>query len=471
MQQYDSEHEEGLNAHDLVHQYEAMLKEGALGFLESASFMSLIDHYEDNNQYGKALQVIRYALKQHPFMATFHVRKAQILLEDERIEEAQEAIQVAKSYQPNDFELLLTEAEIYQEKKAYNKALDVLHYATLIADEESKEEAYMLESSIYETMGDYDKALDILALVLKKSPQNEIAYSRVWMYIELSENFDKAIKIHQEIIDIEPYSYWAWYNLGYAYARKGDHKAAVEAFDYAIVVNERFEFAYRDCIDSLIQLEEFDEAMRYLDDYAKLFELDAEMHCRVGECWEGLENFLEAVKSYQKAIKVDHLNGKVFLCLALCYAKQEEWQTALRYARRAHHNAPENEDHALAIAIIAHELGNVEEAHTNFRKAIDLAPANAKVWLHYIEFLMDEGLYSLALEILDEAEEEVMNTWLIQCGRAAVLIESGQRQEGILRLHEVLDIDVKAAPWILKLSPDLEDDLEVMQIISDYIAE
>jgi predicted Zn-dependent protease len=69
----------------------------------------LIDYYEEQFEYPKALQAIEHALVNYPFSAVFHIRKAQLLLEEDRIDDANSALNFAKLYEPTNVDVILTE--------------------------------------------------------------------------------------------------------------------------------------------------------------------------------------------------------------------------------------------------------------------------------------------------------------------------------------------------------------------------
>ena len=310
MFEYD-ENADDLNVSDLVHQYENLLTEGKSIYFESDAFQDLIDYYEDQFDYSKALQVVNHALVHYSFSAVFHIRKAQLLLEEDSIEEAKASLKIAKLYEPNNIDVYLTEAEILHQSEKFAEAVDVLDLAVGISDEEDLEDIYLLKASIFESMEDYLSSFNALVKVVKKNPFNEMAFSRFWMCMELTETYEEGVRINLEIIDESPYSYWAWYNLGHAYTHLGKDEKAFEAYDYAIVINESFEFAYRDAISCLFRLQKYELAKQYIEDYKKQFDLDTEVLVWEGECYEYSGNYDKARFYYADALKIDSLDGRV----------------------------------------------------------------------------------------------------------------------------------------------------------------
>ena len=193
---YDyNDNPEGLNVNDLVLQYEGLLANGNNIFLDSDAFQDLIDYYEEQFEYTKALQAIEHALTNYPFSAVFHIRKAQLLLEEDRLDDANSALSLAKLYEPTNVDVILTEAEILHQSQDFDAALNMLDNALNFADKNDLEDIYMLEASIHESREDYEESFKSLVKVLKYNPANEMAYSRLWMCMELTESYEEGIKV------------------------------------------------------------------------------------------------------------------------------------------------------------------------------------------------------------------------------------------------------------------------------------
>ena len=91
----------------------------------------------------------------------------------------------------------------------------------------------------------------------------------------------------------------------------------------------------------------------------------------------------------------------------------------------------------MSLAEVYDVLENSEKAHEFYHKALALAPKDVNIWVHYIEFLIDEESYSIAFEMLDEARK-FNDDVILDYAYAAVLLESGQRQEGFVVLGQAL---------------------------------
>jgi tetratricopeptide (TPR) repeat protein len=465
MFEYDENADE-LNVSDLVHQYESLLSEGKSIYFESDNFQDLIDYYEEQFDYNKALQVVNYALVHYSFSAVFHIRKAQLLLEEDSIDEANDALKIAKLYEPNNIDVYLTEVEILHQSEKYEESLDLLERAVEFSDKEDLEDIYLLQASVFESMDDYHSAFNSLVKVVKINPFNELAFSRLWMCMELTEAYERGVSVNLEIIDESPYSYWAWYNLGHAYTHLGNDDKAFEAYDYAIVINESFEFAYRDAIACLFRLEKFEFAKQYIEDYKKQFDLDTEVLVWEGECYEYSGNYEKARGYYADALKLDSLDGRVLYRIGVTYANQENWilaQNAFEQACRINNNS---EEFCIALAEVYHQSNQVKLAEVFFKKAIELAPEEDVAWLSYLEFLIRQKDFDTAIDLLPEAKK-FCGDILLDLFEVVILILSGKRQLGLINLMLLMEDKIEI-DRIFEIAPELKTDPEVNALISSF---
>ena len=64
-----------------------------------------------------------------------------------------------------------------------------------------------------------------------------------FMY-ELTDDYTQAIRFFKKFIDHNPYSFQAWHYLGIVYFKKEDFLNAIEAFDFALLINEDHALSY-----------------------------------------------------------------------------------------------------------------------------------------------------------------------------------------------------------------------------------
>ena len=451
----------------LVRRYETQLRKGHVSFLELDHFLLLIDHYEQHQQTDQALSVLRYAMEQHPYSAVLHIRQAQCLIELERYNDALDVLEIAQTYEPSNIDLYLTQADAYANLEDLDAVHDTIRAAKLHAGVEDLAELYVILANLYESLKDYPNALRYLKKTLRRRPDHILALSRLWNCYEQTEQYQEAVDYLLQLLDEVPYAYWAWYTLGLAYRYLERPLDAAEAFDYAIVSNERFEPAYWHRIDCLIELDEYGEALDYLERTRELFGEDADLWFRYGQCHEYQGRLDQARIYYTKALQDHSMNGRVYYALGQCHLEEEAWRKAEQAFLQAYAADKYNEDFCLALADVYDVLDEVDKAHEYYHRAIGLAPEQIRTWLHYFEFLIDEESHALALELIEEARPHAGGV-LLDYAHAAILLDSGQRQAGLTVLGQALVEAYDQRHYLFQLAPDLEGDMALLRFIADH---
>ena len=96
---------------ELISEYEAMSQKGTVGFYEETAFLALVEYYQEEELFTKAMEVIDIAIQQHTYTSTFYKKKAQLLLEKGCATQALDCLDQADMYSPSDFEAAILRVE------------------------------------------------------------------------------------------------------------------------------------------------------------------------------------------------------------------------------------------------------------------------------------------------------------------------------------------------------------------------
>jgi tetratricopeptide (TPR) repeat protein len=452
---------------DLVTEYENMIQRGLATFFDEKDYLKLVDYYEEEGLFERALEVVEQALKNHQYSADFYIRKAQLLLDTSREELALDVLEQAAVFAPGEADIFLLRAEALAYLNQTDEAFAILEDLKQTADQEEMSDIFVVEATIYENLEQFEQMFFSLKAALQENPRHKEALERIWLCVELSKNYEESINIHEEILDADPYSYLAWYNLGHAHSYLGHYEEAIEAYEFAYVINEKFEYAYRDCAEMCFELKLYHKALKCYLEILENFEPESEVLLRVGQCYQNLENYKTARKYYQDALRLDPLDDEVHFQIGECYACEEKWKSAIVAFRKAISIEDNREEYYAAIGNAYFRSGDLEKAEPNFRLATELASEESSYWIQYAGFLMDTGRGEEALLLLDEADLYAVGADLQYC-RVACLFRTGRRQEAFYRLGEALIEDFGSHSTLFDLIPELERDPAVLSLISTY---
>lgn len=465
-QSSDSDGEEfaqpDLNA--LLSRYDRM-KRGNSDYFEEGEYEHLMDYYADRLMLDKALEVADYAIEQHRYIGIFYIRKAQLLIANETLSEAEDLLAQGEIYDPNELELHVTRSELYTQRGEHKTALRILDLAFDRVSSEDHDELWLAKADVHEDLQQFNEVMACVMSALDLNPSSEEALNRLWLCVELTERYEESIALHRKILDENPYIAFAWHNLGHAYSRLGRYEEAIEAYEFAIVIDETFAQAYRDNAEALCEMGEFRRAISCILDAFEHLQPDADLLVMLGKCYEAMKDHSKAREQYIAAIKIDPQLAEAFFCLGVSFAIEERWQSALPAFRKAIRYMPDNADYYIATGEAYLELNHYDEAYDAFHKATELEPDYASAWVHFTGFLLALEDYESACSVAEEGLGNCEEPALLYC-RVAALFLGGRRQEGLVALAEALDRAPDLYAALFDLVPHLENDAIVLSMIA-----
>lgn len=455
---------------DLVSVYEMKKQHGQIAFMEESDFLKLIKFYEEDERLKEALEVIEQAIQQYNFSADLYIKKAQLLIDGHQEDLALETLDVALIYAPSELEIQLLRAEAYIALELFGEALQLLNQLKdQTSNNKELSEIYFIEAHIYEHQEQFEQMFFALKAALLENPKHNEALERLWLCVELSRNYEESVALHEQILDKDAYSYLAWYNLGHANAYLGNYIDAIEAFEFAFVIKEDFEFAYRDCAELCFELKFYRKALKYYQEILEHFEPDSELLLRIGQCYQFLDSTNIARTFFLRALKLDPLNDEVFFHIGQCFANEQKWKSAITAYEKAIRIEDKQEEYLAALATAYNATDELIKSEKYWKKAIRVAPEQSQYWVQLAQFLMKSNRGEEAMNFLEEAENFSAGSDLMYC-RIACLFSIGKRQEAIYWLGEALHEDFDMHQALFELLPELENDNDVLNLISAYTA-
>jgi tetratricopeptide (TPR) repeat protein len=450
----------------LVSRYEEMLTNEGIGFFEKKQFTQLINYYEARKKIKEALYVIENALTQHPFSATFYIRKAQFMIDANKEPEALDLLDQAETYDASEMEIYLIRADILSTYRRFDEALSILEYAEIKMSSADMDELHLAYANVYEDMEDYNKMFESLQNALVADLNCEEALERIWLCTELANKYKESAVLHNQILDKNAYSYLAWYNLGHAYNGLKMYKEAIEAFEFSYVIRENFELAYISCVDALFEIDDYDGAIECLKVGLENIPKSFDFSMFLGKCYEAKSNYQDAKSAYIKAARINEESGEAFFRLGECYAFEDRWVHALSAYENAYKLNAFNADYVASVAEANYQLDNNEKANDLFKKAIELDISEINIWVQYISFLIDIEEFDLAFDAIIIAEEHCEDVEL-KCCKVAAHYEGGKSKEATILLTQFLLEEEGFAALLFELFPDLKEEPEILNIITN----
>src|SRR5690606_4099480 len=120
------------------------------------------------------------------------------------------------------------------------------------------------------------------------------------------------------------------------------------------------------------------------------------------------------------------------------------------------------------FAEIQEKLGFIEEAALAFQRVLELDYPDFDVWLDYSKLLHHNSYLSEAIKVLEEGIKKFPDVAELFYRLSVILLEKQQRKESIDLLTRALDLDYAKHKEIFEYAPILENDAEILNLISTY---
>ena len=249
---------------ELLVQYNNFKSGKKFNFIEEDSFERIIDYFDENDDIPSAVEAVNFAVEQFPYSALLLIKKADLLIATKRYREALSLLEKAEVLDSTDINLYILKTDAHLALDNHQKAAELLEKAINVFEGEEKIELLFELADVYDDYEDFDKVFNCLKLILEQDNTNEEALYKICFWTDYTGRNEESIKLHKKIIEEYPYTQLAWFNLGAAYQGLKLYEKSIDAYHYAIAIDEKFDYAYRNMGDAYLRLHKYREAIEVL---------------------------------------------------------------------------------------------------------------------------------------------------------------------------------------------------------------
>ncbi|HEY8389252.1 MAG TPA: tetratricopeptide repeat protein, partial [Parasegetibacter sp.] len=425
---------------ELLKQYDNYKSGRGHSFLEEDAFERIIDYFDEQEKMTQALEAADTAIELFPYSATLLIKKADLLLATRKYQDALNVLEMASLLDAGDINLYILKTDAYLALDQQQKAVELLEEALHLFEGEERIEMLFELADVYDDYEEFEKVFDCLKLILEEDPINEEALYKICFWTDFTGRNAESIELHKKIIEEYPYCELAWFNLGAAYQSLKLYEKSIDAYQYAIAIEEKFDFAYRNMGDAFIRIRKYREAIEALEKVLELSRPEDVIYEAIGHCYDKIGNYAQARIHYRKASHLNPSDSKLYYKIACTYMNEEQWESAAKQldsAMRIHRNAPE---YSLAMGECKLQLGDTREAIQYLSTVVRLKPKLVAGWETLIRCLYAAGYFEEALEQIEAAQKATSRKPVFAFYLVVVLIAKGKTKEAILQLEQALEL-------------------------------
>jgi tetratricopeptide (TPR) repeat protein len=453
---------------ELLRQYDNLKSGKQHSFLEEDAFERIIDHFDDQEDLPKALEAATIGIEQFPYSSALMLKKADLLLATRKYYQALDILEKAELYDHNDINLYILKTDVYLALEWHDKAVALLEEALQLFEGDERLELLFELTDVYDDYEEFDKVFDCLKLILEEEPNNEEALYKICFWTDFTGRNEESIKLHLKIIEEFPYNELAWFNVGAAFQGLKLFEKAIDAYQYAIAIDEKFDYAYRNMGDAYLRLRKYKDAIEALEKVLELSRPEEVIYEAIGHCYHKLRNYAQARINYRKASHLNPDDSKLYYKLALTYINEELWESAVKQlenAMRIHRNVPEFN---LAMGECLMHLGNTKDAIIFFGNVVRARPKSVSGWESLINCLFKADYLEEALEQCFIALDTTNGKPIFHYYAAAIYFALKKPKAALIELEKGLIAAPKLVKKFIDLNPAILQNSQVVDVMARY---
>lgn len=347
-------------------------------------------------------------LEKHPEEDQLKSALAELAIEEDNLEEAQDYLAQIQPGSEAYLQALLVKADLYQQEGLQESAEFSLKKARQLAPDEPVVTFALAE--FYFATGEYNKAIALyrsLLLIGQRrmaqvdiaarigtayaavgNVENAVAYFEQIKPIDLSidskfqlaflyqeqNHLDQAIDLYEEVLEQDPHYTSVYPLLGQAQEKSQEKKAALQTYQAGLSYDQTNPVLYRLTGNLAFQLGDDQLAESSYKKAIALDDLDLTSIAALADFYLAKHDYDQVIETIKKATDRDLVDPKFNWDLARAFHAKEDDEQAAPYWEQAKQDYPEDVDFLHDLADWYHETGQVKAEQAVLAKAVDLNP-------------------------------------------------------------------------------------------------
>jgi tetratricopeptide (TPR) repeat protein len=451
---------------ELVARFERMLRQNEVHYFESEELENIIDYYFNAGNPGQLRKAIDFALERYPFSADFKIARAQFLAYNQKTQEALKLLNDVELVEPSNPDIYTTRGYIYSQMGLSEQAVE--NYKTALEYTDQPDEVMVALGTEFMTQENYLDAIYYLKKAALYNSSNDYALSELFLAFDAAKKLKEGLNFYQQLIDKDPYNHFAWFNFGLCHSKSGDHDLALQAYEYAIAINEKFASAYFNKANALASMNRFHEAIEVYKETFGHEDPDPTAYYYIGECYEQMNDYDHALLYYNKCIKKQPDFADAWLAIGMVLDLQNRLTEGIHYIKKAIELNNKEAEYWYVFGDIQRKLGFFEEAGEAYARVIELHYSEWDIWLDYADLLFEADYAQQGLEMLQEALKQFPSIAELHYRISAMLIGLGKKQEALTYLQSALTLDYDKHNELFEYAPALKKNETILKVIDTF---
>ncbi|TCO09148.1 tetratricopeptide repeat protein [Natronoflexus pectinivorans] len=386
---HESWHTNYNNIKEEIERFEQMENGHKNHFFDVHTIENIFDFFSDKFQFEKAERVLQIGIHQHPYATSLKIKQAIVLIEKGEDQEAIHLLEELQNLEKSNPEVYLNLGLVYLRNNRINDAIICFNNALESAFEDRDE--ILLDIAINLNQEEaFVHTISFLEQEINNYPDSESLLFELAYAYDKEYNLDKGLETYLKVIDINPFSENAWYNLGILHIKNSDYEAANNCYDYTLALNPRHGEALFNKANNMVNLDRCQEAIDIYIDYISYGYEEILPYHYIADCYERIGDIEMALRFYRLATKTDPAYMPVWLNYLACLINHQFKKESVKAGKLAIKHHPDFGEfwYLYGRALLLNKM--YDEAYKAFEEAVEDDPESLRNFYEIYQLILVE---------------------------------------------------------------------------------
>lgn len=366
--------EDAIDISPLIEKYEHCRVLGKKIYLDADEFAALSEYYHTEGDEEEANVLIDEGLKMHPNSLVLMMLRARSFLFVQQYNETLNYLEGISD--TTSIEVALMRIESLLHLKRNNEAEEIISQIT--SENQLPEDYHFFITHLGYILIDTDffaRAVSCLEESIKYDDSDFEALAELTYAYELNEQIDKAIDTNNLLLDVNPYAYEWWINLGKLHTYYAENDKALEAFEFALAIEDQDLVAMKMKAMSLFLSDNFEDAIDVYEDVLEKSPKDEDVYESLLEAYSVVERHDKMMEVIDKREFVFGGEG-IIAQRVLVHLCKQDYDTAKKLFAQIPESEKGTFDYFMLEGELAFYEGDLSSAENAFMKASLISEEN-----------------------------------------------------------------------------------------------
>jgi tetratricopeptide (TPR) repeat protein len=328
----------------LIQKYETLLYNKESIYFDADEFETIIIHYMSEERFADALEALIHGELCHPDDVELALHKIRIMIQLDNYDRAFELLTALERKGHNLFEINLYKGHIHTLNNEIDDAVKEFELAFEKRPGLDEEELQYIPEILIDQKY-FNEALIFLHKFIDSGNTNAKIFLETGHCYEQIDMYTEAEKYYEKSIDEDPFNEKTWVILGSMHLCADELDKAMEAFEFALSINNNDHIASFCKIATLIKANEVEKAIECILEALLKLPGNADALASLGECYEKKQDTEEAEFYYTEAISQGADTDLPYWGLSKILYLQGDIEMAIKVIDKAIALEPDNENY------------------------------------------------------------------------------------------------------------------------------